>query len=85
MRPPAGSDAEISPLRLGWLMVRVGIKVKVAHLLRRENISLSARDVELLCAVRRDAVLRPDGIWAAVLRERPAVMEWINKNVAGRA
>lgn len=89
MRPPAGSDAKISPLRLGWLMVRIGIKVKVANLLRRENIleniSLSARDVELLCAVRRDATLRPDGILAAVLRERPSVLEWINKNVAGRA
>ena len=78
-------DAEISPLRLGWLMVRIGVKIKVAILFHRKNILLSARNVELLCAVRRDAVLRPDGIAAAVFRERPSVLEWINKNVAGRA
>ena len=78
---------KISPLRIGWLMLRVGVKFKIALLLRREkfNISLSARDVEILCAVRRDAVLRPDGVMAAVLRERPSVLEWIDKNVAGRA
>ena len=78
---------EISPLRLGWLMLRVAVKFKVALLLRRENfkIPLSARDIELLCAVRREVALHQDGVLAAVLRERSSVLEWINKNVAGRA
>lgn len=67
-------------------MLRVAVKFKVALLLRRENfkIPLSARDIELLCAVRREAALRPDGVIAAVMRERPVILQWINKNVAGR-
>ena len=70
---------------MAGLMFRIAFRIKVARWFARSTISLSARDIELLCALRSEVLLRPEGVMAAVFRERPYVLEWINKNVAGRA